>query len=342
MVVGQIAGHLDKATLKSEGVYVHHQLQKVMRTFGRRCRGQQQVFVTWVRQTERQLLEVGQMVGPLALQAGLFLYEDTRLEERQRQRLQAQLAQATQAYELIEQQSRRLIHGKKLGHPKIVNPYDRTIAPILKGKSNCPVQFGKKPGIIAEMATGFVFGLHLPQGNPDDASYVAPLLRQVDQAITAMDRRPKPTIHSLAGDLAFRGAPLREQLHARGILTVGIPPTTEPVPRTPTPKMVKAAQKHLPWNRTPSAHQVQVAYACGYSRPFIESLIEQLACRGGTHLKYKGPRGALIQLTMAVMAYNGATLVRIQQQRLSRRAQRFRRLFRLKPPNSLQNNSREN
>lgn len=68
-----------------------------MRTFGRQCRGQQQVFVTWVRQTERQLLEVGQLVGPLALEAGRCLYEDTRLEERQHQRLQAQLRQATQA-----------------------------------------------------------------------------------------------------------------------------------------------------------------------------------------------------------------------------------------------------
>ena len=182
-VVGQVAGHLDKATLKRDAQLIHHQLQKVMRTFGRGCRGQQRVFVSWVRQTERQLLEVGHVVGPLALQSGLYLYEDTRLEARQRQRLQQQLSQATQAYERIEQQSRRLIHGKKLPYAKIVNAYDPTIAPILKGKSNCPVQFGKKPGIIAEMATGFIFGLHLPEGNPDDASYVAPLLNQVDTDI---------------------------------------------------------------------------------------------------------------------------------------------------------------
>lgn len=341
-MVGQIAGHLDKATLKRDAGRVHHQLQQVMRTFGRQCRGQQQVFVTWVRQTERQLLEVGQLVGPLALKASLYLYEDTRLEERQHQRLQSQLRQATQAYELIEQQSRRLIQGKKLPHPKIVNAYDRTIAPILKGKSNCPVQFGKKPGIIAEMATGFIFGLHLPHGNPDDASYVAPLLSQVDQALTGMDQRPPATIRSLAGDLAFRGVSLRETLHARGILTVGIPQTTAPLPRLPTPQMVQEAQAQGPWDQIPSAHQVEVAYACGYSRPFVESLIEQLAGRGATHLKYKGPRGALIQLTMAVMACNAATLGRIRQQRLSKRAQRFRRLFRLKPPNSLQNSNREN
>lgn len=312
-----------------------------MRTFGRRCRGQQRVFVTWVRQTERQLLEVGQLVGPLALYAGLCLYEDRRLDERQRQRLQAQLSQATQAYEAIEQQSRRLIHGKKLGHAKIVNPYDRTIAPILKGKSNGPVQFGQKPGFIAEMATGFFFGLHLPEGNPADARYMLPLIAQVDQAIAAMKRSRKPRIRSVAADLAFRDTPLREQLQGRGMMTVGIPQTLDPLPRRPTPEMIRAAQQTMAGHGVPPDHHVQVAYACGYSRPFVESLVEQLACRGGTQLKYKGPHGALLQLTMAMMACNGATLVRIQQGRLSKRAHRFRRWFRLKPPNSLRDNSRK-
>ncbi len=341
-MVDQIANHLDQAPLKREAHRVHHQLQQVMRTFGRRCRGQRQLFVTWVRQTERQLLEVGQLVGPLALEAGLYLYEDRRLEERQHQRLQAQLRQATQAYELIEQQSRRLIQGKKLAHPKIVNPYDRTIAPILKGKSNCPVQFGKKPGILAEMATGFFFGLHLPEGNPDDASYVLPLLGQVDQAIAAMSGSPKPVLRSLAGDLAFREAAVREPLHQRGMLTVGIPQTTEPLPRTPTMQTIRQLQHDWPNLSIPADHHIRVAYACGYSRPFVESLIHPLACRGGTHLKYKGHRGALLQLTMTMIACNGATLVRIRQHRLSQRAQRFRRWFRLKPPNSCQNNLTEN
>jgi len=36
---------------------------------------------------------------------------------------------------------------------------------------------------------------------------------------------------------------------------------------------------------------------------------------------------------MAIMAHNAATLVRIHQQRLSKRAQKFRRLLRLKHHN---------
>lgn len=329
---------------------MHHQLQQVMRTFGRRCRGQHRVFVTWVRQTERELLAVGHRVGPLARRAGLELEADPSLDERQRQRLQAQLAQATQAYEQIEPQSRRLIHGKQLPHAKIINPYDRTLAPIIKGKSNCPVQFGKKPGFVAEMATGFFFGLHLPAGNPDDASYMVPLLDQLEQAIAALPAQRKPRIRSVAADLAFRDTALRERLHGRGIMTVGIPTTIEPPPRTPTPAMIQAVQADLAaslaargrYGGVPPNHHVQVAYACGYSRPFVESLVEQLACRGGSQLKYKGHRGAWVQMIMAMMACNGATLVRIRQDRLTQRAHRFRRWFRLKPFKSLKNNPRIN
>lgn len=321
---------------------MQRQLAGVMRTFGRSCRGQQKVFVRLVRQTEKQLLTVGHGVGPLALKALLDLYEDTTLAEVSKTQLHRHLQQAASHYECIERQSRQLTQGKKLAHLKLVNAYDPTIAPILKGKSNCPAQFGKKPGLIAEMATGFIFGLHLPPGNPDDASYMRPLMDQVQQAIDPMKTPRKPRLQSVAADLAFRQATVRDPLHARGVLTVGIPSTTEPLPRTASPQQVQAVQRTMPFPHTPSAHQVQVATACGYSRPFVESLIQQLACRGGTQLKYKGHRGAFIQTMTAILAHNAATLERITQNRLTQRAQRFRRFFRLKPPNSLQNNDEIN
>ena len=341
-MVEKIAFDLHRKSLQRDAQQVHQSLKKIMRTFGRQCRGQHRLLVRWVRQTERQLLDVGQSVGPLAMCAALELQEDAALESRQQQRLQAHLRQATQHYEQIEQQSRRLIHGHRLSQAKIVNPYDRTIAPIIKGKSNAPVQFGKKPGIIAEMATGFIFALHLPEGNPDDASYVPPLIEQVDVAIDALERSRKPKIQSLAGDLAFRSDRVRDPLHARGILTVGIPLTTDPLPRTASPQQLHAVQQSMPFSHSPSAHQFQVATACGYSRPFVESLIEQLACRGGTQLKYKGHRGALIQVSTAILAHNAATLMRIQLNRLTPRAQRCRRWFRLKPPKPLENNNPKN
>jgi hypothetical protein len=55
-----------------------------------------------------------------------------------------------------------------------------------------------------------------------------------------------------------------------------------------------------------------------------------LLCRGAGRLTYKGHRGAIVQTGMAVMAHNAATLVRIHEYRLSKRARMFRRRLRLR------------
>jgi hypothetical protein len=57
---------------------------------------------------------------------------------------------------------------------KIVVPSCYPLEPEIKGKSNCPAQFGRKPGILSEPTAGFIFALHAPVGNPSDASYVVP------------------------------------------------------------------------------------------------------------------------------------------------------------------------
>jgi hypothetical protein len=288
------------------------------------------MFVTLVRQTERQLLALGQPVLALARAAQACLHGAPQLSEDQRGRLDTQLTAALQAHHRIAHQSRCLTQGKALAHCKIVNAYDPTIAPICKGKSNCPAQFGRKPGIIAEPAAGFIFAWHLPVGNPSDPSYVEPLVNKVEQAIARVKMRPTPAIHSLAGDLALNDAALREALHERGILTVGIPRTVEPLPPSLTPEEVLQSldEADLHGIRTPT--QVHLAYACGYSRPVVESIIASLLHRGAGHLTYKGHRGAIVQMGMAVMAHNAATLVRIHEYRLSKRARLFRRRLRLR------------
>jgi hypothetical protein len=302
----------------------------MMRRFGRQCRGIGKVFVTLVRQTETHLLEMGEQVLPLARAAQAHLHGAMQLSEEQRTRLHTQLTAALEAHHRIERQSRRLTQGKALSRCKIVNAYDPTIAPICKGKTNCAAQFGRKPGIIAEPAAGFIFALHLPIGNPSDADYVEPLVDKVEQAITRVRTRSAPAIHSLAGDLALHDATLREALHARGILTVGIPKTIDPLPPSPTLEDVLRSldEADLHHIRTPS--QVHLAYACGYSRPVVERIIASLLCRGAGRLTYKGHRGAIVQTGMAVMAHNAATLVRIHEYRLSKRARMFRRRLRLR------------
>jgi hypothetical protein len=207
-----------------------------MRRFGRQCRGIGKVFVTLVRQTETPWLERGAQVLPLARGAQARLHDVPQLSEDQRARLDTQYTAALEAHHRIASQSRRRTHGKALPHGTIVNADDPTIAPIGKGQSHCPAQFGRTPGMIAEPAAGFIFGLHLPVGNPSDASDVEPLVDKVEQAIARISTSPRPAIHALAGDLALNDAALREALHQRGILTVGIPRTIDPLTPSPTPE----------------------------------------------------------------------------------------------------------
>jgi len=139
-----------------------------MRSFGRGCRGQGKVFVKLVRQTEQQLLDLGENISTLAQQAQSSLEQTTTLSETQRARLSEHLTTAMCHHEQIRKQSKQLTQGKKLAHFKVVNAYDPTIAPIIKGKSNCRAQFGRKPGIISEPATGYIFANLTPKGNPSD------------------------------------------------------------------------------------------------------------------------------------------------------------------------------
>jgi hypothetical protein len=313
-----------------------------MRCFGRQCRGQGKVFVTLVRQTEKALLEAGHQVLPLARAAQERLQGQAPLASAQRERWGAQLKDAIAVHQQVAGQSRRLTAGKPLAHCKIVNAYDVTIAPICKGKSNCPAQFGRKPGIITEPAAGFIFATHLPVGNPSDASYVLPLIDKVQQAIGRVSVRPAPAIHSLAGDLALNDAALRAALHTRRILTVGIPHTVEPITSSPTQEDVRRMLNEAGLHRTRTPHQVHLACASGYSRPVVESVIASLLCRGAARILYKGHRGAIVQTGMTVMTHNAAVLTRICQNRLSKRAQKFRRLLCLKRHNINQFNVSKN
>jgi hypothetical protein len=317
-------------------------LAKVMRSFGRRCRGQGQVFVKLVRQTEHQLLDMGQDIMTLGQQAQACLEHTTTLNATQRERLSEHLTTAMRHHEHIRKQSKHLTQGKKLRHFKVVNAYDPTIAPIMKGKSNCPAQFGRKPGIISEPATGYIFANLTPKGNPSDERYVLPLIDKVEQAIGRVQQGPKRSIHSLAGDLGVNDPVLRQALHERGILSVGIPKTVEPINPHPSAQEVLDILNEADLNRKRTPYQVQLACASGYSRPVIESHIASLLSRGAGQVRYKGLEGAVVQQGMTVMSSNGAVVVRIRQQKMTKRAQKFRRLLGLKSPKISKINQEKN
>ena len=141
-----------------------------MRGFGRQCRGQGKVFVKLVRQTEQHLLDLGCSIETWAQDAQACLHQDHSLSQAQRERLRRDLEAASDAHRQIAKPSRRLTQGKKLAQCKIVNAYDPTIAPIMKGKSHCPAQCGRKTGILSEPASGFIFAHRVPTGNPSDPS----------------------------------------------------------------------------------------------------------------------------------------------------------------------------
>jgi hypothetical protein len=313
-----------------------------MRSFGRSCRGQGRVFVKLVRHTEQQLLDLGEDIPILGQQAQEWLGQTTTLSETQRERLSEALTTAMRHHEHIRKQSKYLTQGKKLRHCKVVNAYDPTIAPIVKGKSNCPAQFGRKPGIISEPATGFIFANLTPRGNPSDASYVVPLIDKVEQATERVHKGPKRSIHSVAGDLGINDPVLRHALHERQILTVGIPKTVEPIDPHPSAEEVLRILNEADLNRKRTPYQVQLACVSGYSRPVVESHIASLLSRGADQVRYKGLEGAVVQQGMTVMGHNGAVLVRIRQQKMTKRTQKFRRLLGLKSPKINQINHAKN
>jgi hypothetical protein len=307
-------------------------LKKAMRRFGRQCRGQGRVFVKVGRQTERHLLTLGQPLTKWVEQAQGHLHNATEINPAKRERLTSQLKSAFAHHQAIEAQARKLTQGKRLSHRKIVSAYDPTIAPIIKGKSNCPTQFGRKPGLLSEPSIGFIFATHLPEGNPDDAGYVEPLVDRTQRAIDRLGDARQLAIHSVGGDMGINDAKVRQWLHERGILTVGIAHSIDPINPTPDAEEIAAilAQSGLAGKRT--AHQVQLASACGYSRPVVESHIATLESRGAGHLRYRGRHGARVQLGMTVIAHNGAALSRLSQRPLSDRAQMFRQKLCLRRP----------
>jgi hypothetical protein len=62
----------------------------------------------------------------------------------------------------------------------------------------------------------------------------------------------------------------------------------------------------------------------------VDSIRASLLYRGATRITSKGHRGATIHMGMAVMAHHAATVVRIHEYRLAKRARQFRRRLRLR------------
>jgi hypothetical protein len=231
-------------------------LTQVMRGLGRSCRGQGHGFVKLVRHTAQQRLARGEPINPCALTAQERLAQTRTLREAPRQRLTLALTTAMSHQADIRKQSTRLTQGKKLSHSQLVNAYDPTLAPIITGQSHWPAQCGRKPGLASDPAPGLIFATLVPQGNPSDPSYGLPLLDKVQRAIDRVRTGPKRHIHSVASDLGLNDPGWRQALHARGILTAGIPKTIEPVEPNPRAQDVHTILTEAGLQRRRTPHHV--------------------------------------------------------------------------------------
>ena len=167
----------------------------------------------------------------------------------------------------------------------------------------------------------------------------------IDTVQAASDRVRPPhrlAIHARAGDRGVHDATWRQALHARGILPVGIPKTRAPINLEPRPEVILDLLHASGFHRKRTPYHVPLACACGSSRPVVERPIASVLSRGAGHVRYKGLEGAVVQRGMAVMTHHGAAMVRIRQQRLSKRAQKFHRLLGLRRYNVNQSNDSKN
>src|SRR5882762_1377881 len=83
-------------------------------------------------------------------------------------------------------------HDARVGGPTVPSH----AKPYLSVQMRTLVQFGRKPGIMSDSATGFIFANRVPEGNPSDPSSVLPLLDKVQSALDRVQRTPKLRVHS--------------------------------------------------------------------------------------------------------------------------------------------------
>src|SRR4030095_12974717 len=130
------------------------------------------------------------------------------------------LARARRTAQAAQQQisppSRGLTQAKNLPHCQSVKAYDPTMAPMMKGQSNCPAPLGRTPGRISAPTAGFILPTAVRVGNPSDPSYGWPLLDKVQHALARVSGPKTPAIPSVAGALGVNDEALRQALPARG------------------------------------------------------------------------------------------------------------------------------
>jgi len=269
-------------------------------------------------------------MGKLAQSVQQGLQEASQRREPTRERLASQRRVGLTAHPQSRTPSHRLTQGQRLMPGTIVKADDPTMAPMCQGQSHGPTPFGRTPGLLSGASSRRCLGGPAPRGPSPRRPCWGTARRHGRAGPCPGDLPPQLAIHAVAGDLEGIAPQVPHALHARGLLTIGMAQTVAPMTPAPTPEAGLAILKEAGWPRTRMPPQVRRACAWGYSRPVGERHLASGLARGAGQLRSTGPPGAGVQLGLTVRGPTGAPLVRIQQPRLSKRAQPCRRLLGLR------------
>ena len=180
--------------------------------------------------------------------------------------------------ELIADQSEQRLSGNKPAE-RIVSVVDPEARPIVKGKLDKPVEFGRTLE-LAQDESGYITDHQVHQGNPHEATLLPDLIDRHQE-------RFPDQLKAIAADTAFGSQENRHFLKTNGIRHIGIPWRGIPPPD------IQAKHKR-PWFRKLRAF-----------RAGIEGIISFLHRKFGLkRCMYRGTHGTAIWVSLTMMTAN--------------------------------------
>ncbi|MBD3271244.1 MAG: ISNCY family transposase [Elusimicrobia bacterium] len=178
----------------------------------------------------------------------------------------------------IADQSEQRLAGNKVSE-RIVSAADPQARPIVKGKLDKPVEFGRTIEIVQD-ESGYITDQQVHHGNPHDATLLSDMLDRHQEQFPDQ-------LKAIAADTAFGSRENRDTLIANKVKRIGIPW------RGKAPPGIRAQQRR-PWFKKLRAF-----------RAGIEGTISFLHRRFGLKRSmYRGTSGTAIWATLAIVSAN--------------------------------------
>lgn len=208
-------------------------LHQAVRTLSRTARSLGQKIVSHVRATKKALARWGasskakpkerKAQGKKILKKVAQLATDTLAQSRQAlkhlsatasNQLKQKFSQTIELTEKLVEQTQDKLAGKHIPE-RIVSLFDPEARPIVKGKLDKPVEFGRTLQLVQD-DSGVIVHYEIHRGNPSDKTELISLLRHTQKMIKQAPRE-------LAADRGYYSADNLVKLSRMGVRRVGIP-----------------------------------------------------------------------------------------------------------------------